>query len=274
MSAALTPPRAALGGSAVLMACACGTATSAAAFAAAAGIGATTTMVHPIFIGLGAGLVTYGLWRTAPRSGTLALVAFGILAVAATLTPPRIMSSGAMPWNGLQMFGGALYIVAAVLLGYAFWRAFPSPKPAASGTAIGGVVVATGCSCCMFTGALAGLAATGGASVVQSTPLLFWGGLAVVAAALYRLGGWRAAGWVPLGGVVIEYGPELLKLTGDWMWQGVNLRSFAQYLLVIAGAGLILYGFVVAYRRTRPEAMPSVPPVAPRAEREPELVGA
>lgn len=41
----------------------------------------------------------------------------------------------------------------------------------------------------------------------------------------------RAAGWVPAGGLVIEYGPELLKRTGDWMWEGVNFRSFAQYPL-------------------------------------------
>lgn len=272
MSTALTPPRTALGGAAVLMACACGTATNAAALAAAAGVAATTVLLHPIFIGVGAALVSYGLWRTAPRSGMLALGAFAILAVGAAFTPPRIMSGKAIPWNEAQIFGGALYVVAAVLLGYAFWRAFPSPKPAASGTAIGGVVVATGCTCCMFTGALAGLAATGGASVVQSSPLLFWGGLAVVTAALFRLGGWRAAGWVPLGGMVIEYGPELLKLTGDWMWWDVNFRSFAQYALTIAGAGLILYGFAIAYRRARPEVVSSQP-VMPRV-REPELVGA
>lgn len=272
MSTVLTPPRAALGGSAVLMACACGTATNAAALVATAGMGATTTMLHPVFIGLGAVLVTYGLWRTGPRSGQLALGAFGVLALAAALAPPRIMSSKAVPWTELQMFGGGLYLVAAALLGYAFWRAFPSRKPAASGTAIGGAVVATGCSCCMFTGALAGLAATGGATVVQSTPLLFWTGLAIVALGLFRLGGWRAAVWAPVGGVVIEYGPELLKMTGDWMWQGVNFRSFVQYPLTMAGAALVLYGFVVAYRTARPAEM-APPTSTPRPEREPVLVG-
>ncbi|CAN5372924.1 hypothetical protein BH23GEM4_BH23GEM4_02850 [soil metagenome] len=274
MPTALTPPRAALGGAAVLMACACGTATNAAALAVAAGVGVTTVAIHPLFIVLGAALVTYGLWRTAPLSGQLALAAFGILAVAAALAPPRIMSSKAMPWNEVQIFGGALYLVAAALLGYAFWRAFPSREPAASATAIGGAVVATGCSCCMFTGALAGLAATGGASVVQSTPLLFWTGLAIVALGLFRLGGWRAAVWSPVGGAVIEYGPELLKLTGDWMWGEVNFRSFGQYALTIAGAGLVLYGFVVAYRRGRPEVVSFSPPLTPRSDREPELVGA
>ena len=134
-------------------------------------------------------------------------------------------------------------------------------------------MLATGCTCCMFTGAMAGLAATGGATVVQSTPLLFWTGLAIVAAGLHRLGGWQAAAWVPIGGTIIEYGPELLKLTGDWLWSGVNFRSFAQYPLTVLGAAVLLYGFVIAYRRARRENTPANPPVEP-AERLPELVGA
>jgi hypothetical protein len=267
MPTALTPPRAALGGTAVLMACACGTATASANLMMMAGVGATTTLMHPIFFAVAAGLIVYGLWRTAKPSGYLALAAFGVLAAAAALTPPRVMSSKAMPWNEVQMMGAGLYLVSAALLGYAFWRAFPSPKPAASGTAIGGVALATGCTCCVVTGAVAGLGATGGASVVQSTPLLFWTGLAIVAVGLYRLGGMRAAVWVPAGGLVVEYGPELLKLTGDWIVGGANLRAFPSYLISIAGAGLILYGFVVAYgaARSQKEQRAFVPPaVEPR----------
>ncbi len=55
------------------------------------------------------------------------------------------------------------------------------------------------------------------------------------------------------GGLVIEYGAELLKRTGDWMWEGVKFRSFARDPLTLVGAALILYGFVVAYRIARPE---------------------
>lgn len=272
MPTALTPPRAALGGTAVLMACACGTATASANLMMMAGIGATTTFMHPVFFAVAAGLIINGLWRTSKPSGYLALAAFGVLAAAAALTPPRVMSSKAMPWNEMQMMGAGLYLVAAALLGYAFWRAFPSPRPAASGTAIGGVALATGCTCCVVTGAVAGLGATGGMSVMQSTPLLFWSGLAVVAAGLFRLGGWRAAAWVPAGGLVIEYGSELLKLTGDWMVGTANMRSFASYLLTIVGAGIVLYGFVVAYRAARAEQIATVitPPISAP---EPELVG-
>jgi hypothetical protein len=253
------------------MACACGTATNSAKLMMMAGIGATTTLMHPVFIAAAAGLIIYGLWRTAKPSGQLALAAFGVMAAAAVLTPPRVMSSKMMPWNEMQMIGGGLYLLAAALLGYAFWRAFPSPRPAASGTAIGGVALATGCTCCLVTGAVAGLGATGGASMMQSTPLLFWSGLAVAAAGLFRLGGLRAAALVPVGGLTIRYGPELLKLTGDWMVGTANMRSFGSYLITMIGAGIVLYGFVVAYRaaRTEPVAAPSMPRMVP----ERELVG-
>ncbi len=273
MSAILTPPRAALGGAAILMACSCGAVTSTAQLAAMTGVGATNRIVHPIFVAAAAGLIIYGLWRMLRMSGYLAMGAFALLAVGAALTPPMAMSARAMPWNGLQVTGAFVYLAAAALLAYAFWRAFPSPNPAASGTAIGGMVLATGCTCCMFTGALAGLFVTGGASseFFQSNAIsfIFWTGLAIVALALYRLGGWQAALLVPLGGLIIRYAPRLLALTGDWMIGDANLRAFPSYAIQIAGAGVIVLGFVVAYRsaRSRPVSIPAAHPVAgPRIE--------
>ncbi len=246
-------PRTALGGTAVLMACACGTATNSAKLVALGGLGATSTMLHPVFIGLAAGLIVYGLWRTLRFSGLLAAGAFVVLALAAALTPPSVMTTGALPWNPSQVGGGGLYLLAAGMLGYAFWRAFPSPRPAASAAAIGGAALATGCSCCLVTGAVAGLAVTAGASapIVESTSLLFWSGLAVVTAALFRLGGLRAAALVPAGGLVVKYGPQILKLTGDWTVAGVNLRAFGAYIVSIAGTGLIMYGFALAFQSAR-----------------------
>lgn len=162
MSTLLSPTPAALGGTAVLMACACGTAANGAILLGMAGVGASTRVVHPLFIAAAAGLILYGLWHTLRSSAVLALGGFGVLAAGAVLTPPTVMSTGALPWDGTQMFGGGLYLIAAALLGYAFWRAFPSPRPAASGAAIGGIALASGCTCCMVTGALAGMAVTGG----------------------------------------------------------------------------------------------------------------
>jgi hypothetical protein len=237
------------------------------------GLGTTNRMVHPVFIAVAAGLIIYGLWRMARSSGYLALGAFGLLAVGAALTPPMAMSARAMPWDALQITGAFFYLGAAALLGYAFWRTFPSPKPAASGTAIGGAALATGCTCCMVTGALSGLFVTGGASsqIIQTNTiaLIFWSGLAIAAVGLLQLGGWRSAVLVPVGGLIIRYGPQLLALTGDWTIGDANLRAFPSYAIQVLGAGVILLGFVTAYRtaRARAEGMPSASPIgAARSE--------
>lgn len=249
MSTILTPERSALAGTAVFMACACGTADNTAKLLGMTGMAVSTTMMHPVFIAVAAVLIVYGLWRIRESSGHLAAGAFVLLGFAAALTPPRVMTMRELPWNVTQMAGGLVYLASATLLAYAFWRAFPSPKPAASGTAMGGMVVATGCTCCLFTGAMAGMAVTSGApSMVETSPLLFWSGMAIVAAGLYQLGGWKAAGWVPAGALVIQYMPDLLALTGDWMVGPANLRSFPSYMITVTGAGIVLYGFVVAYR--------------------------
>jgi hypothetical protein len=268
MTAALTPPRAAVGGVAILMACACGAAANTARLTTMAGIGGSTKLIHPLLIALAAGLIVYGLYHVARRSAAVALLSL--------LTPPMAMSGQAMPWNALQVTGAAFYLVAAALLGYAFWRAFPTPLPAASGTAIGGVAVATGCTCCLVTGALAGLLVTGGASSVHfhsnALGLIFWTGMALAAVGLWALGGWRAALWVPAGALIIRYGPRVLSLAGDWMVEDANLRSYPSYLLQIAGATLVLYGFVVAYRTARDRA--GSEPAVPVTERRFELIGA
>jgi hypothetical protein len=275
MSTTLPAPRSTLGGVAVLMACSCGTAAGSAKLLALGGVGATTTLAHPFFFGVAAALVVYGLWHTARRSAYLALAAFAVLALAAALTPPRVMSSRAVPWNEVQMMGAGLYLVAVGLLAYAFWRAFPSPRPAASGTAMGGLALATGCNCCMAAGALAGMAVTsGGSPLFQSTPMIFWSALAVVAAGLYRLGGVRAAVWAPVGGLVVEFIPELIKLTGDWMVGGVNVRFFPEYMARITGSGLILYGFVVAYTLALARAQRLGEPSGRVTEAEAALAGA
>lgn len=255
MSTTLPAPRSTLGGTALLMACSCGTAAASAKLLTLGGVAITTTMVHPLFFAAAGALIVYGLWQTRRASAHLAIGALAVLALAAALAPPRVMSATAMPWNGVQVAGGGLYLTAMGLLAYAFWRAFPSPRPAASGTAMGGMALASGCNCCMAAGAVAGMAVTGGGSLFfQSTPVIFWSALAVVAAGLYWLGGLRAAVWAPIGGLVVEYVPDLLRLTGDWMVGGVNVRVFPEYMSRITGAGLIVYGFVAAYRVARARA--------------------
>lgn len=247
----LTPGRSALAGVAVLMVCACGVATEGAVLVSAAGLAATTTLVHPVLIAAAAALVLYGLWRRRPASAWIAAGAFALLAGGAALTPPSVMTASAIPWSGLQLAGAGLYLLAAVGLGYAFWRAWPSPNREASVAAMGGVALATGCGCCLVTGAVAGIATTAGAnpSFIQPGSVLFWSGMSMAAAGLYALGGWRALLWVPVGAAVIRFGPDVLRMAGDAMVAGANLRAFGAYLVTIAGAGLVMHAFAVAYRR-------------------------
>lgn len=81
--------------------------------------------------------------------------------------------------------------------------------------------------------------------------------------------------WAPIGAVMVRYGPELLKLSGDWTVQGVNLRFAPSYLLTITGGGIILYGFVLAYRAAAAAAQPETPVLLPPAAKmQRELVGA
>lgn len=258
MSALLSPGRSALGGTALLMACACGVATNAAILAGSAGLASTTTVVHPILIGVAAALIIMGLWRVRGGSGRLALGGFVALAVGAVLTPPTVMTASAMPWSASQLVGAGFYLIAALLLGVAFFRAFPSPKPGAMAGGIMGAALATGCGCCLITGAIAGVSTTvgiTGEAFVRPSTALFWSGMLAIGVSAFLLGGWRAAAWVPVGAAVIRFAPDLLRMTGDWMVAGANLRSFAAWLVTAGGAGLLMYALALGWRRARaPEA--------------------
>ncbi|HEV2017086.1 MAG TPA: hypothetical protein VGQ98_02145 [Gemmatimonadaceae bacterium] len=255
---ATTPTRATLGGSSIIMACACGTASSTMKLMAIAGIAATTKVLHPVFFSIGAALIVYGLWRTARQSAYMSVAAFAILGAGAWLTPPGKMTMKGsemaaghpgIPWNATQMFGASLYVVGIALLAYAFWRAFPARKPKASAAAIGGMAVATGCTCCLVEGAIAGMAVTAGASsAIETVPIIFWGAMAIVAVAIYRLGGWKAALWVPAGAFIVKYAPEALKLTPNMMVGTVNLRFVPSYIITVLGLAVVMYAFAKAYR--------------------------
>jgi hypothetical protein len=280
---ALQATRSTIGGTSVLMA------GSTAKLVALMGLSVTSAIIHPAFVAVGVALMLYGLWRTNRQSALVAAAAFGVLSIAALLTPASVMTTGAMsgesmhthaglPWNGAQMVGAALYLVGGVTLAYALWRAYPSPKPTASATAMGGMVLATGCTaCCMVTGAVAGMAITFGvtARYVETLPFVFWTGLTITAIGLYRLAGWRPMLFVLLGGLITPAGkiayrllPPALDLGGIWRVHGVDMVFVPKYFTYFAGALVILYGFVVAYRAaTATEAVPVR--VAPSTAEEP-----
>ena len=258
MRSEVNPTRAVVGGSGVVMTCACSTSSQTAAVIGLAGLGATSRVVHPLFIAVGASLMLYGLWRTRRESAWIGLVAFTLMSVAAILAPQSIMSTamsdmhGSIPWNAGQMAGGALYLVSGALLAYAVWRAFPSPNPRASAVALGGMTLATGCSCCMVAGAVTGMVITGSAaaSFVEPMQIAYWIGLALIVAGLYRLGGFPIAGLALVGGTVsrLATGISLAK-TGGIIW-----LQFPKYSIALAGMLAVGYAFVLAYRVARETA--------------------
>jgi hypothetical protein len=229
------------------MACACGVAGQTVAAMALTGVAATTPQIHPAFVLLAGALIVYGLWRLARPSAYLALIAFAVIGAGLALMPE--MSE--QPWTIAHLYGAGAYVLGGGILAYAMWRAFPAPQPGAAGAALGGAALATGCGCCLVTQGMAGMAVAAGASsalIAPSTGLQIVGWL-VVALGLYRLGGWRAAIWVPVGALLIRGVPALLDLTGDWMVGPFNLRKWAVWLVTLAGTSVIVWGFVAAYRR-------------------------
>jgi hypothetical protein len=262
MGSFLTPGRSVLAGSAVLMACACGAGASSAKLLQVWGIGATAKVTHPMFMLLAAGLMLYGLIRKSRGLAALALAGFAILAVAAMMTPPMAMSTRALPWSGTHITGALLYLLAAVAIGYAIWRAFPTSNGAASGTAIAGTALATGCQCCLVTGAAAGLiVAMGGTpSFFMGGPAVFIAGLAIAATGLVALAGWRPLLPLAAGGVVYVLGPKAIQLAPNLMYEGVNLRFIPGYLVYLIGASIIMIAFGVAYQfASERRAQPAVP---------------
>lgn len=247
----------ALAGVAIMAACACGAATGTVKTLGLAGIQTGNPVIHPIFVGFGGLLILSGLWRRSWRAGMLATAGLALLAIGNAISPPRIMSMSGMPHTGVQLLGFALYPVAAVLLVMAFMRAFPSPQPVAAATAMSGMALATGCSCCLVTGATSGLiGATGlGMPWVYTWSLVFFAGSALVMAGLWRLAGVKPA-LVAAAGVAITYGgPKLLRLAiPDLLtYSGVNFRFIPGYLVYLLGAAVMVSGFAVAYRLARRE---------------------
>ncbi len=238
-----------------MAACACGAGNSSAKLITMAGFPATPQITHPIFLGVGALLVLSGLFRLNRRAAMIAVAGFAFLIAGAVLTPPMVMSSTHEPWQAAQMLGAFFYLVFGAALGYAFWLSFPSPFPRATAAGIVGTVAATGCSCCMVTGAIAGMLVTAGGSksVFLVNPTVFFSGIAIAAVGLALIRGVRPLPWLLAGAVITRWGGNALKLTGDWMVGTVNLRFIPGYMIYLIGAGLVMTAWAVAYSPIRTE---------------------
>ena len=252
MSIQLTPARTTLSGTAVLMACACGAGYSSAKLLGMAGMDVTAKVTQPLFMSVGALLLLRGLWQIQRRAALIAVLSFLTLIAAAALAPPMIMSAAREPWHGSQIAGGFLYLIFAAIMGYAFWIAFPSPGAPRSGAkaiAMAGTAAATGCACCMVTGAIAGLAVTAGGSpaVFLKYGSMYFFGIAIATVGMAMFRGFRPIPWLIGGAIVTRYGGDTLKVMGDWMVGDVNLRFIPGYIMYVIGAGLLMKAWAVAY---------------------------
>lgn len=242
---------ASLGGVAVLATCACGTSAGLSKLSAAYGLPMGNSIVHPAIISVGVALLLAGLWRRHRAATAVALGGVALLALGNLIVRPTMMDAAHRPYTALQVGGLFVYLAAAAWLVAAFYRAYPSRQPRFALMAMGGMVLAMGCTCCMVTGAMSGLAAT----FVPSQPWLASGAVltgaaaVLLAAGLSRIGGLRAGAIALAGEAIIYGGPKLLTAAiAPVMVRGVVINFAFRYPVTLAGALVVLYGFVIAYR--------------------------
>ena len=252
----------ALAGVAALAACACGAGSGIVKAVNTAGISTPDTVifgascgtdhsVQPLFVGAGALLVLFGMSLRKLSAAILAAVGCLAFAYGSLTAGPSRMSLASLTHTDTP--GYAAYIVAAVFLVAAFLRAFPSPRPLAAGTAMAGMALATGCSCCMITGAVTALLASAGVNWVYTMPYtvppVFFAGAALAAAGLWRLGGPRPAALAASGSLINFGGTRFIAWAlPQLMIYGADFRFVPSYALYLLGALTMLSGFVVAYR--------------------------
>ncbi len=211
----------ALTGVAVLAACACGAGSGAVRTLSMAGMQMPDTVVlgascgtnhsaQPLFIGLGALLVVIGISLRSLSSAALAAVGALAFAIGTFAAGPSMMNSSAHADPVMLGFGA--YVIASILLIAAFLRAFKTSNVFAAGAAMTGMALATGCSCCMVTGAVTALIAGAGMPAIYNQPYVFIAGGLLMAVGLWRIGGIKPAVFVAAGVLITFFGQKLLAL--------------------------------------------------------------
>ncbi len=249
-----------LGGVALLAACACGAGGGIIKSFNSAGMqtpnlvvfGASCGTDHSaqqLFVGAGALLILIGMSLRSLSAFALAAIGCAALMFGSLTTGPSAMNLGMATHADTGLLGYAAYIIASVFLIAAFLRAFTTPKPIAAGAAMTGMAMATGCSCCMVTGAVTALIANAGISgVYDFSYVLFAGGL-LMAVGLWKLGGIKPAILSVIGVTIAYEGQNLLNMAlPELIISGNNYRFVPGYIVYFLGAATMLGGFVVAYR--------------------------
>ncbi len=250
---------ASLTGVALLAACACGAGSGAINTMNMAGMQTPNVVVfgascgtdhsaQPIFIGVGALLIVVGMALRSTSAAILALIGAAALMFGSLTSGPSAMNLG-MATGSASMLGYFAYIVAAVFLIAAFLKAFRTPKPLAAGTAMAGMAMATGCSCCMITGATTALIAGAGFTGIYDQSYVFFAGGLLAAAGLWKIGGIKPMLFVAAGVLITYFGQKLLGMAlPELMISGMNFRYIPGYLVYFLGAAAMVGAFPVAYR--------------------------
>lgn len=250
-----------LAGVVTLASCACGAGSGAVNALASAGMRTPNTVIfgascgtdhslQPIFIGVGALLILIGMSVRSLSAAVIAAIGLGGIAVGHFVSGPSQMAAVRLPHADPQLLGFGAYILGAAFLIAAFLKVFRSARPFIAGTAMAGMAVATGCSCCMVTGSITALIASAGMPGVYGQSYVYFAGAAIVAGALWKLGGLKPA-LIALTGAVITYGGQKLLTWGmpELIIRGANFKFVPGYLIYFLGAGTMIGSFVVAYRR-------------------------
>lgn len=256
--------RSTLAGMALLAACACGAGAGLHRALASGGIrlqdavlfGAscgTNHSLHTMFVAAGLGLLLIGFSLRSVTATALAAAGCAAFAFGSLAARPNVMNFGSVPHQNPALLGFVAYVVGSVFLIAAFLVTYRSPKPLAAGTAMAGMALATGCSCCEVTGAVTALLANAGMPWVYrlpgTVPPVFFAGALIAAAGLSRLGGPRPALMVVAGSVFAFGGTRFLVWAlPNLIVSGVNFSFVPIYLVYLCGASLMLGSFVTAWR--------------------------
>lgn len=239
-----------LSGVALLAACCCGTSAGLARVNASYGGLASIRTIHPTFVAVGVVLIIVGLWRRLGRVPLLAMFGLALLMLGELLVPPMSITA-THQFAPLQLVGLASSIVAAVLLVFAFYRAYPSRHPRFALTAMSGAAMATGCDCCLVAMGITGTlhALLPGQSWLPHTFTVYAVAATLIVIGLGKIGGALPAFVALAGQTWVYYWLELpYSKLPSIMLHGVNINFVIKYPMMLIGTLTVMSAFALAYR--------------------------
>jgi hypothetical protein len=166
----------------------------------------------------------------------------------------------------MQILGLSFSLVAGVFLVIAFFKAYPSEKPGAALTAMSGGVLTVGCSCCLVTMGVTGLAHAMFPSqlwLAKTSPVYILAA-ALMSVGLYRLGSPVAAAMAIAGQAFLYFWLEVpYSSLPSVILHGVNSNFVIKYPMMFVGGLIVMGGFALAFRRHEQRAFSNTSAMAP-----------